>query len=100
MRPQVRVLREFRDRILLTNKAGKVFVGLYYLYSKPAAEFVERHPTLRVAAQWSLLPLVCMSWMAVQLGPTAVLAILVLVVGLLSATVLILRWQLKLGRNS
>ena len=33
MEPQVKVLRNFRDRFLLTNKVGRSFVDLYYTYS-------------------------------------------------------------------
>ena len=78
MEPQVKVLREFRDRILLTNNVGKAFVELYYVYSPPVADFITKHTTLRTVARWTLLPLVGVSWFALNLGPIPALALILL----------------------
>ncbi len=56
--PHVQVLRNFRDRHLLTNGPGRVFVGLYYHYSPPAAAFIADHETLRAAIRVLLTPVV------------------------------------------
>jgi prepilin-type N-terminal cleavage/methylation domain-containing protein len=56
--PHVVVLREFRDRHLLTNRIGVKFVELYYRYSPFAAWFIEKDATLRALARWTLTPLV------------------------------------------
>lgn len=82
MEPHVKVLREFRDRFLLSNSAGEASVGLYYTYSPPVGNFIARHDILRGAMRWSLLPVVGMSWVALCFGPWATLALLVLLVGL------------------
>jgi hypothetical protein len=68
MEPHVRVLREFRDRILLTNYLGRIFVELYYTYSPPAADFIAEHNTLRKITRWALFPLVGSSWITLNLG--------------------------------
>jgi hypothetical protein len=68
MEAHVKILREFRNRYLLTNTVGKAFVKYYYIYSPTAAEFIAEHNTARLAVRWSLLPLVGMSWLALKLG--------------------------------
>ena len=43
MEPNVKVLRNFRDRYLLTHRAAKASVRLYYIYSPPIADFIAKH---------------------------------------------------------
>ena len=47
--PEVVTLREFRDRYLLTNGPGQVFVEWYYRVSPNAAAFIAEHESLRTA---------------------------------------------------
>lgn len=54
----VEVLKRFRDKYLLTNVPGKVFVDLYYKTSPPFADFISRHESLRTATRVMLTPLV------------------------------------------
>jgi hypothetical protein len=81
MEPHVKLLRQFRDRFLLTNAAGKAFVQLYYAYSPPVANFIAKHDTIRALVRWSLLPLVGMSWMTLHVGPVSTLVLMVLLLG-------------------
>jgi hypothetical protein len=83
MAPHVQILREMRDRFLLTGGIGKRFVNLYYTYSPPLADFIADHDNLKVFVRLSLLPLVGISWLALKLGPLFTIVLMILfVIGL------------------
>jgi len=69
MAPHVKILCEFRDRILLPNRFGKSFVDFYYKHSPPAANFIAEHGDLRAMVRVALVPVVGISWIALKLGP-------------------------------
>jgi hypothetical protein len=52
--PRVQILRNFRDRYLVTNQAGQAFVQLYYAYSPSVATFLDQHDTLKIFARSTL----------------------------------------------
>ena len=81
--PHVKVLRDLRDRYLLTNPLGRWFVAMYYRYSPPVAEVIARHEGLRFVTRLALTPLV----FAVEY-PRAAGAILLLAILLLSGLAL------------
>jgi len=56
--PHVQILRNFRDRYLLKNGPGRVFVQLYNHYSPPAASFIKDHEPLRTVTRILLTPVV------------------------------------------
>ena len=56
--PHVQVLRDFRDRHLISNRAGRTFVNLYYTYSPPIADYISEHKGLKVATRIGLTPVV------------------------------------------
>jgi len=58
MEPHVKVLREFRDRFLVTNSVGQAFIKLYYMTSPPIADYISEHESLRTATRWSLTPVI------------------------------------------
>jgi len=66
MAQEVRYLRAFRDRYLLTTAIGRKFVELYYEYSPPLADYLRGHDGLRALARVALLPLVALSKMLVS----------------------------------
>ncbi|MFA5646062.1 MAG: chitobiase/beta-hexosaminidase C-terminal domain-containing protein [Candidatus Ratteibacteria bacterium] len=66
--PHVRVLRAFRDRFLLTNSLGKLFVQGYYTYSPGYAAIIEPHPYIRALVRILLLPLYGFAWFLLHKG--------------------------------
>ena len=96
MEAHVVLLREFRDRFMLTNAVGKTFVDLYYTYSPPVADFIASHDTLRAVMRWSLLPVVGVSWLALHFGPWATLALVALLLGLMGMTAAVTLRRIRL----
>jgi len=58
LEPEVELLRRFRDRYLLTNAPGRVFVRWYYAHSPPIAALIAQRPALKAVTRWSLSPIV------------------------------------------
>ncbi len=56
--PKVEILREFRDRQLLTNSVGTELVEFYYRHSPPIADYIRERETLRTIVRASLTLLV------------------------------------------
>jgi hypothetical protein len=56
--PKVRVLREFRDRVLARSDAGRSFIRWYYRTSPPIADVIAEHESLRLITRGLLTPLV------------------------------------------
>jgi hypothetical protein len=66
----VRVLREFRDTYLLSNKPGRWLISRYYNYSPVIAERISGDGTARTLARFLLYPLVCLAWLSLRAGGT------------------------------
>ena len=58
LEPHVKVLRNFRDRCLLTNSLGQAFVNFYYRHSPPIADVIRKHASLKYATRVALFPLI------------------------------------------
>jgi subtilisin family serine protease len=90
MEPRVKILREFRDNILLTNPAGKAFVALYNRYSPAAAAFISRHDMLRTLVRLGLIPIVCISWLVLRLGLSGSMALFLLLTALACISMMVI----------
>jgi hypothetical protein len=99
MEPYVKVLRDFRDRFLLTNIVGRVIVDLYYAYSPPAADFIASHDTLRLMVRWGLLPVVGVSWMSLNIGLSTTLVLIGLLICFIGASAAIALRRMRLSRQ-
>jgi len=56
--PEVILLQKFRDRFLLTNTPGTLFVKFYYWVSPSIADFISHYDSLRRATRLALKPLI------------------------------------------
>jgi hypothetical protein len=69
MAEDIQILREFRDKYLLTNPLGQALVDIYYRVSPPIAEFITEHPSLKPIVRLGLLPAVVISAVVVNANP-------------------------------
>ena len=53
MAEEARILRNFREKLLLTNPLGRACVRFYYKVSPPLPDSLSRHETLRVSEEYS-----------------------------------------------
>jgi hypothetical protein len=67
--PHVRMLRDFRDRYLMTRKLGRMFVKFYYKHSPSIADFIGRHKGMKFLVRIILLPTVAFAYSALHFGP-------------------------------
>ena len=60
--PYVKILRDFRDDYLLTNRPGTWFVEQYYTHSPRYADWLRGHELARSVVRILLLPLIGLAW--------------------------------------
>lgn len=58
MHPYVMELRKFRDDILAKSSAGRRFISIYYEYSPPIADLIDKNGILRMLTRLLLMPIV------------------------------------------
>jgi hypothetical protein len=58
MAEEVQILRDFRDKYLITNLPGQIFVYLYYEISPPIAKIIENNETLKTISRIVLTPII------------------------------------------
>lgn len=63
---QVHILRQFRDRYLLTNNYGRKFVSWYYRNGPVAAKFIQDKPLIRMTVRAALYPLIGFSLLLIS----------------------------------
>jgi hypothetical protein len=58
MAEEVQILRDFRDKYLITNLPGQLFVYLYYQISPPIAKIIQNNETLKTISRIVLTPII------------------------------------------
>lgn len=66
MAGQVEILRQFRDRYLLTNNPGQKFVAWYYRTGPAAANYIKDMPLVKAAIRVALYPLIGFSYLLIS----------------------------------
>jgi hypothetical protein len=70
---EVQVLRDFRDRYLVTYQPGREFVNWYYRHGPVAASYLDQHAGLKPLVRGALWPLVALA--AFLLGASALVKV-------------------------
>jgi Beta-propeller repeat len=92
---EVQILREFRDRTLMTNALGRLLVRAYYRISPPVARVIAANELLRAATRSALRPVV---W-AARVTLARPVWVLALGAGGLAVGLLIVWQRLRSGRR-
>lgn len=80
--PNIKILRDFRDKYLMSNKIGRKLVDLYYKYSPFVADLIAKNKVLKVIVRIQLVPFVAFSYMAVRFGPVVTTIVLALILAI------------------
>ena len=75
---EVQVLRDFRDRFLITNRPGREFVRWYYQNGPTAANLISEYDAVRPFVRALLWPLIIVALFALAASPAVILSLLML----------------------
>jgi hypothetical protein len=97
LHPYVKILRNFRDKCLMTNKLGRGLVKFYYRYSPGVADVIKKHRALKLLVRVSLLPMIAFSYSMLHLR----LVVIGIIFSFISAlSIFIVYFYLKRTKNS
>jgi hypothetical protein len=68
LHPFVKILREFRDKLLLSSSTGRSFVEWYYHISPSVADFISKYSMLSFALRILLLPIIGFAFLCIKVG--------------------------------
>ena len=91
---RLNMIREFRDKYLMTNPLGRGIAALYYnVFSPPVAHYINSHPEVKPLARTVLMPVVAFSAVATDTTLAEKIAILVFIAFASGALLVWLRWR-------
>ena len=76
--PAVKILRAFRDTVLLTSSLGRAFVEWYYRVSPPIADVIKTSTVMKAGMRLALLPIVGITYLSLAIGLFPAFAVLLL----------------------
>ncbi|MCX5808055.1 MAG: TIGR03768 family metallophosphoesterase [Proteobacteria bacterium] len=76
--PFVKMLRMFRDSVLLSSSLGRSFVECYYRVSPSIADRISTSETMKTGIRVALLPIVGISYLTLTIGTVPALLVLLL----------------------
>ncbi len=99
--PQVQLLREFRDRYLLTNVPGRAFVRWYYTHGPAAARWLEAYPLFKSLVRGALLPVIAIAGLMLDGGYLYLVSVMMLcgILGTMAALILRRAGRFVRGEN-
>ena len=97
--PQVQLLRDFRDRYLMTSATGREFVRWYYTYGPVAARWLDSHPVFKPAVRVALFPLIAVAGLMLDGGHFYLVPVMMLCGILVTMAALILRAKRRFIRG-
>ncbi len=74
--PSVKILRDFRDKLLLSNRLGHSFVNWYYKVSPPIADLIRPSEIMKTGVRIVLIPAVGFAYLSLALGVLPALIVL------------------------
>ncbi len=80
--PSVKMLRQFRDKYLLTTATGKSFVAFYYRNSPPIAKFIGGNQFLKLVTRLLLCPFILLVYLVFHpvLGALVIGSVLIMLI--------------------
>jgi hypothetical protein len=94
----VQILRNFRDAYLMTNDLGRAFVRFYYRHSPAIANVIAKHGSLRAMVRLGLAPFIGVAYVTVHTTPAQKVLILLLMIGILTAGMVMIYRTRKVRR--
>jgi subtilisin len=91
----VEILRDFRERVLLTSSAGKVFVDFYYKASPALADKIAPSEGLRFITRVMLMPVIGVAYLIVHLGMLMTMLLFTTIVLTVIFTIVTLRRKFR-----
>ena len=82
LHPFVKILRVFKDTVLLGSSSGRSFVEWYYRVSPSIADTIRTSETMKAGVRLALLPLVGISYLSLTIGVVPTLLTLLLLTAL------------------